>query len=537
MLSTSREPEDFFEALFDDHMWTHLAQNTNLYASKRKGVFGHGPIEVLDNPNYKKFSRLNQWKDVNEAELQVFVAHLLVMGVIKKPELESYWSSRGVCQTPFFGRWMSRNRFTSILANLHLTDDSHNPPFGTLGHDALAKLRPFITMCEENFKFAYKPTHDLSMDESCCPWKGRLRFKVYNPRKPARFHIKLFQMCEATSGYIIGFSIYTGKNSCVDNTICADEDCTTTTKLVMTLANECDVLDKGYRIYFDNYYTSPELLEELLARNTSSCGTVRSNRKGLPVAVTKAALKSGESSFRRNVGPDGQPGGILAVKWCDKRPVYMISTCHAATEKWTGRNDRVHGTPIYKPSLVVDYIRRMGGVDLSDQLMTYYSFLRKSCKWWRKLFVHLLNMLILNAYILNTKFGTRKMNHSQYREYLAGYLIRKSTSNGESTNHNPVMNDEQCSAAEHDLLAGVEEKHKLRLTGRHFPQKMSSVPNKRVRPLTCKVCYVGKKESAITYKPRRRRSTSFMCAECKVAMCIEPCFRLYHLYENYKLYL
>ena len=524
MVSDGREPEHFFEALFDDHMWTHLAENTNLYAAKRRTLLGNCPIEAIDNPAYKQYSRLNNWKEVTEAELQVFVAHLLVMGVLRKSELETYWCTTGVCRIPFFGKWMSRNRFTAILANLHVTDDSNNPKFGSAGHDALAKLRPFLTMCEDNFKFTYRPHRDLSMDESCCPWKGRLRFKVYNPRKPARFHIKIFQMCEATSGYILGFSVYTGKNSCTDDTICVDPQCTTTTKVVMSLANQCQLLDKGHRIYFDNYYSSPELLEELLHRNTSSCGTVRSNRKRLPAGVTKANLKPGESCFRRSVANDGEPGSILALKWCDKRAVYMISTCHAATEQWTGKNNRTDGTPIYKPSVIVDYISKMGGVDLSDQLLTYYSFLRKSCKWWRKLFVHLLNMLILNAYILNKKFGNQKINHIEYREYIAGYLIKKAKGNSADIDEDNTME------------LNIEEDVN-RLIGMHLPQKLYTPATGRIKPLTCKVCYIGKKESQDKGKPRRRKSTSYKCLQCNKAMCIEPCFRLYHLHHDYKSFL
>ena len=38
----------------------------------------------------------------------------------------------------------------------------------------------------------------------------------------------------------------------------------------------------------------------------------------------------------------------------------------------------------------------------------------------------MLNMLVLNAYILNKKFGERKLSHSDYREYIAEYLIRQS---------------------------------------------------------------------------------------------------------------
>ena len=53
----------------------------------------------------------------------------------------------------------------------------------------------------------------------------------------------------------------------------------------------------------------------------------------------------------------------------------MISSCHAATEEWTGRMNRYDGTATYKPSCILEYTKNMGGVDLSDQLLTYYSFL------------------------------------------------------------------------------------------------------------------------------------------------------------------
>ena len=67
-------------------------------------------------------------------------------------------------------------------------------------------------MCDRNFKRVYKPEKELSFDEGCCPYKGRFKFKVYNPMRANRFHIKLFQVCEVISRYILRFSVYTGKN-------------------------------------------------------------------------------------------------------------------------------------------------------------------------------------------------------------------------------------------------------------------------------------------------------------------------------------
>lgn len=57
-------------------------------------------------------------------------------------------------------------------------------------NDRLFKVRPFITMMRETFGY-YTPEEELSFDEGTCPFKGRVKFRVYNPMKPNKFGIKL----------------------------------------------------------------------------------------------------------------------------------------------------------------------------------------------------------------------------------------------------------------------------------------------------------------------------------------------------------
>lgn len=84
-------------------------------------------------------------------------------------------------------------------------------------------------------------------------------------------------------------------------------------------------LDKGYIVFMDNYYTSVPLFQDLEDRGTLACGTVRSNRKGLPKDMTSTAnakvkgLKRGQSLFR-------QKGLISCVGWKDSKMVYMFAT-------------------------------------------------------------------------------------------------------------------------------------------------------------------------------------------------------------------
>jgi len=44
------------------------------------------------------------------------------------------------------------------------------------------------------------------------------------------------------------------------------------------------------------------------------------------------------------------------------------------------------GDQVVKPACVLDYNQHMGGVDRSDQIAKYYTFTRKTNKWWLKLF-------------------------------------------------------------------------------------------------------------------------------------------------------
>ena len=84
---------------------------------------------------------------------------------------------------------------------------------------------------------------------------------------------------------------------------------------------------------------------------------------------------------------------------------------------------------VEKPEAVYYYCGQMDGVDLSDQLLNYYSFLWKSTKWSRKLLIHRLNLLIWNAYILNKNYGCEKLTHDGYRDRIMKYLLGEGLKN------------------------------------------------------------------------------------------------------------
>ena len=87
-----------------------------------------------------------------------------------------------------------------------------------------------------------------------------------------------------------------------------------------------------------------------------------------------------------------------------------------------------YGNRIPKPVPIYEYTKNMSGVDISDQYMSFHLALRKSMKWLCKLLFHLFNMVILNSYLLNKKYGKKKLCKHDYIEYIANYLVEIASS-------------------------------------------------------------------------------------------------------------
>ena len=90
---------------------------------------------------------------------------------------------------------------------------------------------------------------------------------------------------------------------------------------------------------------------------------------------------------------------ILSRK--DKRVVTLVSTSDSAG--FISKTRFLRGGEqqnVEKPKVVINYTKSMGGVDRADQYASTYCFLRKSLKWWRKMFFWGMEMSCINSYIL-----------------------------------------------------------------------------------------------------------------------------------------
>ena len=78
---------------------------------------------------------------------------------------------------------------------------------------------------------------------------------------------------------------------------------------------------KGYIVYTDNFYSSPELFKALSDLDFGACGTARKDRRGIPKSISSANLQRGQVLSARE-------DGVLSLKWRDKRDVLLLSTFH-----------------------------------------------------------------------------------------------------------------------------------------------------------------------------------------------------------------
>lgn len=138
-------------------------------------------------------------------------------------------------------------------------------------------------------------------------------------------------------------------------------------------------------LYTDNYYTSPALTQYLLNEESGPCGTVRKVRKNW---LNFPDIPRGTTLLKES-------GPMLALKWMDTWPVNMLSTVHTGVMQDTSKIDRRTREPVQKPDVVIDYSINMQLVDKSVMIVSEIDCLRKTRKWYRKTFLHFIDLMVL----------------------------------------------------------------------------------------------------------------------------------------------
>ncbi|KAK6167110.1 hypothetical protein SNE40_021213 [Patella caerulea] len=237
-----------------------------------------------------------------------------------------------------------------------------------------------------------------------------------------------------------------------------------------------------------------ELITKLSELKTLSCGTVNSNRKGLPNDMKNAStaiknLERGDSLKR-------QCKNVLAVSWKDTRVVNLLTNIpgnldDVEVNRWEKKN--TNQLTLTKPQAIVTYNTYMGGVDLSDQRVASYRRHMKSLTWYLQIFFYLLRLSAVQAFLLYRK--THK--DSKLSQYDFFVKLSEGLIGGRSFTKKKGR-------------PSAELPHEI-----SFDRKLYHAPVKHSTQSKCVV-------------HSNRVDTTYGCGVCNKRMCPYPCFYRYH---------
>lgn len=371
----------------------------------------------------------NETWTLSLGELDTFLGLIIARGFLAARNLpvKSLWSKEWGVQ--FFQNAMPRDRFLEILRYLRF--DKKEERSERLVSDKFALVssvwNPFIENCIR----AFKPDINLTVDEQLLPCKARCKYIQYMPNKPDKFGLKFWLLVDLNDKYVCNGFPYLGReNDQPRNGV------NLSSYVVLKLLQPYYHL--GHNVTCDNFFTSLSLAKALLVKNTSIVGTVRSNRREIP-----QSCKSRADLFSSQGMVEEESGALLTSYQCKRdKKVFVLSTLHNTLRIDDSDN------PKKKPNTVVYYNKTKYGVDVADQMARQYSVKCASRRWPLHVFFNIIDLAIINSWILYRKIAGSSISRRQFMQQLTEELTgtRKNHRNrrDESVPLPPTKKRRQC---------------------------------------------------------------------------------------------
>jgi len=327
---------------------------------------------------------------------------------------------------------MKRNRFLDILRFLHFNDP--NDPQNEREKNPLYLAQPLIKQINKILREIKSGKEFISVDEEILKFKGRTKMKQYIKDKKHKWGFKIYTVSEP-SGYTLKIKVYAGKE--------AEE---TPGDMLKTEFIILDILDdfkqKGFKVTLDRGFGSVSLIEKLDEKGFGVLCVMLPTRKRFPAVLKKRSKDNpGGLSLKPNKTKTVQLNNITIMAWRDRRTVYHGTNYISASMVQKTRRKKGGGEETYdRPAMNEMYCKTMKGTDMLAQRESYYTSERKTIRWYKKFYIHFIQILELNSFLLHQEVTENRMRHIEFRMELINELTKFKEPTKETVLHFPVMN-------------------------------------------------------------------------------------------------
>ncbi|XP_068211224.1 piggyBac transposable element-derived protein 4-like [Palaemon carinicauda] len=369
-VSSARRVVDIFSLFLDDEILQEIVVHSNVRLALLRSRYHHNGNADL--------------RDIDVRELKGFIG-ILVMSAIRN---DNHTTTKDMWDpmegNPLYRCTMSEHRFALLMRVLRFDDSTTR---AERWKDRLAPIRKVWDHVMANCRRLYSPGPHLTVDKQLVAFRGRCPFKMYIPNKPAKYGIKLVLTCDVDTHYMCNAIPYLGKDTVeVPRGLTLGE--------VFTMNPVAPFHRRGRTVTTDNFFTSIPLALALEREGVYLCGTLR-QKPYVPKQISEKVLPIKDSvavfNYEHNL--------TLQCQQVNRtKKVMLLNSLHHNPSEVEKR----------KTDIQMFYNLTKRAVDIFDQMWATSNCIRKTRRWPLCLFYGILNIVMVNSYILYTSMPFSK---------------------------------------------------------------------------------------------------------------------------------
>ncbi|XP_034144687.1 pogo transposable element derived with ZNF domain b isoform X1 [Esox lucius] len=360
---------DYFNLLFPYSLMELIASETNAYA-KTCQFLGQRDLD---------------WVPVTAHEIKGFIGLSILMGLQSLPEPANYWSWQHYDNCHTFFRAMSVKRFQQISTNIRMGSTLISTEEKEGGCDMLSVFRPLLNILGDSMWKAYQPNRCLTIDRALLP---SLETEAGQAKGSPKAQPGVWLLCDSKSGYCHRLLVHMRRENVKELGF----------SVVPTLVE--GLQEKHHQLFLGSSLASVPLMHNLLDEGIYASSSFPPPSPIFPRELWEhGQLKKPGDYLQRQFGP------LLATRWKDTKEMGCLSTNAVPGQPdtvWRKSQTKVGElSPIDRPLAFRLLQENMRGVDICKQLLACNPLGGLPLdKHWRSLFWFLVNLSIVNAFIV-----------------------------------------------------------------------------------------------------------------------------------------